>query len=372
MIINSRNIVAVIGSLAMAMLVITSCGKSGKKNSRSGNGQSVKQLQAAGATFPYPLYSKMFNEYGKTHDIQINYQAIGSGGGIRQMDNKTVDFGASDAPMSDQELKQAPAPIVHIPTCLGAVVLTYNLPNSPKLKLTPDLVADIYLGKIKKWNNQRIKAVNADIKLPDLNITVVHRSDGSGTTYIFSDYLSKISSTWKNDVGREKSLQWPVGLGGKGNPGVAGLVKQTPGAIGYVELIYSLQNHMPYASLKNKSGNFITPSLQSVSSAGNVQIPSDARISITNTAAPQGYPISGFTYLLLYKDLSTSVSSLEKAREVVHLVNWMLNQGQQYAKPLDYAPLPENALKVAEKNLKSVSYNGHPLPLTQATQAKKQ
>lgn len=338
--------------------------KSGNQNSQatqSSESGSVTDLQAAGATFPYPLYSKMFSEYGKSHKVQVNYQAIGSGGGIRQMDNKTVDFGASDAPMSDDEMKQAPAAIVHIPTCLGAVVITYNLPGSPKLKMTPEIVADMFLGKIKKWNDSRIKAANPGVNLPNTNITVVHRSDGSGTTYIFSDYLTKVSKAWESQVGTGKSLNWPVGLGGKGNPGVAGLVKQTPGAMGYVELIYALQNKMPYADLKNKSGNYVTPSLESVSQAANVTIPADARVSITNTDAAQGYPISSFTYLILYKNLNTSVSSMAKAKDVANLVWWMLNDGQQYAKPLDYAPLPDAALKVAENNLESVTYNGQKL-----------
>jgi len=339
--------------------VVFSCGKS--KKSGAQNKQGAVKLQAAGATFPYPLYSKMFNKYNDKHDVQVNYQAIGSGGGIRQLGNKTVNFGASDAPMSDEEMKQAPAAIVHVPTCLGAVVITYNLPGNPKLKMTPEIVTDMFLGKIKKWNDQRIKEVNPGVDLPDLNVTVVHRSDGSGTTFIFSDYLTKVSDVWQNKVGRGKSLSWPIGLGGKGNPGVAGLVKQTPGAIGYVELIYALQNDMPFADLKNKSGHYITPSLESVSQAANVEIPADARVSITDTDAEQGYPISSFTYLLLYKDLKTSVNSKAKAVEVVNLVDWMLHDGQQYAKPLDYAPLPDAALKVAMNNLKSVTYDGQQL-----------
>lgn len=343
----------------LAGTVLYSCGKSKKGGSQKEQGGT--KLQAAGATFPYPLYSKMFNKYNDKHDVQVNYQAIGSGGGIRQLNNKTVNFGASDAPMTDEEMKQAPAPIVHIPTCLGAVVITYNLPGSPKLKMTPDIITDMFLGKIKKWNDKRIKAVNPDVDLPDLNVTVVHRSDGSGTTFIFSDYLAKVSDAWQSKVGRGKSLSWPIGLGGKGNPGVAGLVKQTPGSIGYVELIYALQNDMPFANLKNKSGHFITPSLESVSKAANVDIPADARVSITDTDAEQGYPISSFTYLLLYKDLKTSVGSKAKAQEVVKLVDWMLHDGQQYAKPLDYAPLPDAALKVAMNNLKSVTYDGQQL-----------
>ena len=260
------------------------------------------ELIGAGATFPYPLYSKMFDVYNKEYGVKVNYQAIGSGGGIRQLINKTVDFGGSDAIMSDKELAEASAPVLHIPTCAGAVVVTYNLSGNPQLRFTPDVIADIFLGKINKWNDHRISAINPGMKLPDMNITVVHRSDGSGTTFIFSDYLSKVSGEWKEKVGAGTSLNWPAGLGGKGNPGVAGLVQQTPGSIGYVELIYALQNKMPYGTVKNKKGKFVTATIASTSLAADTNLPDDMKVSLTDTDAPEGYPISGFTWILVYKE----------------------------------------------------------------------
>src|SRR5580698_6413119 len=260
-------------------------------------------IQAAGATFPYPLYSKMFDAYAQKTGVKVNYQAVGSGAGVQQLIAKTIDFGASDAFLSDADLKSAPAAIIHVPTCLGAVVLTYNIPGNPKLRFTPAIVAGIFSGTITKWNDASIKAANPKASLPDQGIFVVHRSDGSGTSFIFTEYLSKVSADWKTKVGTGKTVNWPVGLGGKGNPGVAGLIQQTPGSVGYVELIYALQNKMPMADLQNKAGNFVTPSLTSTSVAGNVEIPSDTRISITNTDAAQGYPICSYTWLILYKEM---------------------------------------------------------------------
>jgi len=272
---NRKLIIIAIASFAIAsILMLTGYGK---------KSSSSVELMGAGATFPYPLYSKMFDEYYKENGAKVNYQAIGSGGGIRQLLNKVVDFGGTDAFLSDEELAKAPAKILHIPTCLGAVVVTYNISGNPTLKLTPDVIADIFLGKINKWNDKRIKSLNPNVKLPNANITVVHRSDGSGTTFIFSDYLSKVNSEWSKKVGRGTSLNWPVGLGGKGNPGVAGLVTQSPNSIGYVELIYALQNNMPYASIKNKKGNFVMPTLKSVSLAANIDLSDDTRVSITDT-----------------------------------------------------------------------------------------
>src|SRR4030043_2358918 len=261
-----------------------------------------QELIGAGATFPYPLYSKMFDVYSKEYGVKINSQAIGSGGGIRQLINKTVDFGGSDAIMSEADIKEASAPILHIPTCAGAVVLTYNLPGNPQLKFTPDVIGDLFLGKIGKWNDRRLSDINPGVKLPDMNVTVVHRSDGSGTTSIFSDYLSKVSREWKEKVGAGTSLNWPAGLGGKGNPGVAGLGQQTPGSIGYVELIYALQNKMSYGMVKNKNGNFWTAKLASTSKTTDTNLPDDMKVSLTETDAPEGYPISGFTWILVYKD----------------------------------------------------------------------
>ena len=319
------------------------------------------EILGAGATFPYPFYSKLFDVYSRAYNVRINYQPIGSGGGIRQLLNRTVDFGATDAFMSDKELKNSDMEIVHIPTCLGAVVITYNLPGNPGLKFTPDIIADIFLGKIKKWNDKRIKEVNPDVNLPNRKIVVVHRSDGSGTTFIFSDYLSRVNEEWKKKVGRGKSLKWPVGIGGKGNPGVAGLVKQMPGAIGYVELIYALSNNMPVGMVKNKSGKYIVPSIKSVSLAANVHMPSDTRVSLTNTEAQDGYPISSFTWLIVYKEQNYNGRSKDRAKALVDLLWWVVHNGQKYAEPLHYAPLPREAVKKAEHVLKSITYNGEPL-----------
>jgi phosphate transport system substrate-binding protein len=319
------------------------------------------ELIGAGATFPYPLYSKMYDAYYQAHGIKINYQAIGSGGGIRQLTNKTVDFGGSDAIMSGKDLKEAGAPVLHIPTCAGAVVVTYNLAGDPQLKFTPDLIADIFLGKIKKWNDPRLTAVNPEMKLPGTEITVVHRSDGSGTTAIFSSYLSKISTEWKQKVGAGPSLNWPVGLGGKGNPGVAGLVKQTPGSFGYVELIYALQNKMPYGIIRNKKGNFINPSIASTNLAANTALPDDMKVDLTDTDANEGYPIGGFTWIIVYKELNYAGRAEEKAKALVNLLWWMTHEGQKFAEPLHYAPLSKAAMGKAEKLIKSITYKKMPV-----------
>jgi phosphate transport system substrate-binding protein len=316
------------------------------------------ELLGAGATFPYPLYSKVFDAYHKETGIKINYQAIGSGGGIKQLTSRTVDFGGTDAFMSDEALEGLENPILHVPTCLGAVAVTYNLPGSPTLKITPDIVADIFLGKITKWNDARLSSLNPDVTLPDMAIVVVHRSDGSGTTFIFSDYLGKVSKEWAKTVGVGKSLNWPAGLGAKGNPGVAGLVKQLPGAVGYVELIYALQNDMPVGLIKNASGEFIEPALEAVSLAGQTELPEDTRVSITETGAEGGYPISGFTWLILYKEQNYGGRSREKAEELVRLMWWMIHEGQAFAEPLHYAPLPAGAVHKAEVILRSVTYGG--------------
>lgn len=319
------------------------------------------ELIGAGATFPYPLYSKMFDVYHKEFGTKINYQAIGSGGGIRQLTNKTVDFGGSDAIMSEKDLQEAGAPVLHISTCAGAVVVTYNLTGDPQLKFTPIIIADIFLGKIKKWNDPRITAVNPGANLPGTDIMAVHRSDGSGTTAIFSSYLSKVSPEWKGKVGAGPSLNWPLGLGGKGNPGVAGLVKQTPGSFGYVELIYALQNKMPYGTIKNKKGNFVKPTIASTSLAANTSLPDDMKVDLTDTDAADGYPISGFTWVVVYKEQNYGGKSEEKAKGAVNLLWWMTHEGQKYAEPLHYAPLSQAAVGKAEKLIKSITYNGHPL-----------
>ncbi len=344
--------------LTILLIIVACSNKDNKQPQDKSLEHSGVELLGAGATFPYPLYAKLFDTFYNLEQVKVNYQSIGSGGGIRQLLNKTVHFGASDAFMSDEEMSKTEKPIIHIPTCLGADVITYNLPNNPQLKFTPEIVADIFLGKIKNWNDQKIRAINPDVKLPNQQIVVVHRSDGSGTTFVFSDYLTKISKEWKQKVGRGTSLNWPVGLGGKGNEGVSGLVKQTPGSIAYVELIYAVSNNMPIATLKNKSGNFIMPTIETVSNAANIDIPDDTRISITNTDAPNGYPISSFTWLLLYEDLNILNINEKQAKALIDLIWWMTHDGQQLLKPLHYATLPEKAVQKVEAQLKKIKFNG--------------
>ena len=347
-------------SIILVAVILVSCGQQKQEGEQPKQGKAI-ELLGAGATFPFPLYSKMFDTYYQLNNVKINYQSIGSGGGIRQLISKTVNFGASDAFMDEEELAQAGASIIHIPTCLGADVITYNLPGITNVRFTPELIAEIFLGKIEKWNDKKIATVNPDIKLPNQQIVVVHRSDGSGTTYIFSDYLTKVSPEWEKKVGRGKSLNWPVGLGGKGNEGVSGLVKQTPGSIGYTELIYALGNNMPVAEVQNKSGNFIMPSIQSVSEAANIDLPADTRASITDTDAPNGYPMSSFTWLLLYKELNTLKIKETEAKALMDLVWWMIHDGQKLVEPLHYSPLPKEAVEKAEVLLKSVTFNGKPV-----------
>ncbi len=319
------------------------------------------ELVGAGATFPAPLYTKMFDQYNRDTGVKVNYQAIGSGGGIAQLKGKTVDFGASDAFMKDEDIKAAPAPIVHVPIVAGAVVVTTNLPGSPELKLTADVVADLFLGKIAKWDDPRLAALNPSVKFPKIAVTVVHRSDGSGTTAVFTDYLSKISPDWKQKVGMGTSVSWPAGVGAKGNAGVAGLVKQLPGSVGYVELIYALQNKMPFATLKNKSGTFVTPTLESTTAACAVPIPDDTRVSLTDTDAADGYPIAGLTWILLYKEQSYDNRPAAKAETAARLVWWMIHDGQKLAEPLEYAALSRQAVQKAEAVLRSVTFGGAPL-----------
>jgi phosphate transport system substrate-binding protein len=320
----------------------------------------VKELTAAGATFPYPLYSKWFDVYHNETSIKINYQAIGSGGGIKQLLNKTVDFSGTDAIVKDKDMPSG-NPILHFPTCLGAVAIAYNLPGNPTLKLSGEVIADIFLGKVTKWDDPRIINMNKGVKIPSRNIVVVHRSDGSGTTNVFSDFLAKVSSDWKEKVGVGKSLKWPVGLGGKGNPGVAGLIKQTKGSIGYIELAYAIQNNIPYALVRNNSGNFIEPSVESVSLAADVALPDDTRMMITNTDAAKGYPIAAWTWIIFYKEQKYGNRSAAQAKEMLKLFQWIISDAQQYNKSLLYAPLPKVAVEKAEKIIKSVTYNGKPV-----------
>jgi phosphate transport system substrate-binding protein len=312
-------------------------------------------INGAGATFPYPIYSKWFDEYGKANPgLMFNYQSIGSGGGIKQITAKTVDFGASDGPMTMDQLTQAPGRIYHIPTVMGAVVIAYNVEGVVKgLKLSGDVLADIYLGKITQWNDPRITEQNAGVALPSASIVVVHRSDGSGTSYIFTDYLSKVSSEWKNRVGKSTSVNWPLGLGGKGNEGVAGMLKQTPNSIGYVELAYAKENSLPYAFMKNQSGAYIEPTLESTSKAADgADIPSDFRASVVNSPNPEAYPIASFTWLLIYKNMDDHV----KGKAIVDFIRWAITDGQKYAQDLDYAPLPPNVVALIQKKLDQVKY----------------
>jgi len=319
-------------------------------------------VTGAGATFPYPLYSKWFYEYSNAHPgVNFNYQSIGSGGGIRQITAGTVDFGASDAPMTDGEMAKLPGPIFHIPTAIGAVTVVYNLPGiGTGLKLTADEVADIFLGKITRWNDPRIAAHNAGVKLPAEDIVVAHRSDGSGTTDIFTNYLSTVSPEWKEKVGRGKSVRWPVGLGGKGNEGVAGVVKQTPGAIGYVELAYSTQNKMTVAALRNREGTFVLPTLASTSAAaaGTAKtMPADYRVALVDAPGKDSYPICGLTWLLIYRDQNDAA----KGKALVSFLKWAMHDGQRMNAPLLYAPVPAAVVERVDRTLKQILHRGKSL-----------
>lgn len=312
------------------------------------------QLTGAGATFPYPIYSKWFSEYSKLHpDVQINYQSIGSGGGINQLKAGTVDFGASDMPLKDDLVKQIPVSFVQLPTVLGSVVPSYNISGvTAELKFTPQALAGIYLGKISKWNDPAIAKANPGVKLPDTGIVVIHRSDGSGTTFVWTDYLSKVSPEWKSSVGSNTSVSWPVGLGGKGNEGVTGMVRQTDGAIGYVELIYALQNKVPFGVVQNAAGNFVKASLESTTSAAAAAkfTPGDFRVSITNAPGKEAYPIASFTYLLI----PTHWKDAGKGKIIVDFLHWMLKDGQQMVENLNYAKLPQNLVEMEQATIQKI------------------
>jgi phosphate transport system substrate-binding protein len=311
-------------------------------------------LNGAGATFPNPMYSKWFSEYHKLHsEVQVNYQSIGSGGGIRQVIAGTVDFGASDMPMTDKQLQEAKTKILNIPTVLGADVPAYNIPEvSGELKFTPEALAGIFLGKISKWNDKAITSVNPGVNLPDKEIIVVHRSDGSGTSFIWTDYLSKVSPEWKSQVGADTSVKWPVGLGGKGNEGVAGSIRQLSGAIGYVELIYAVQNKIAYGSVRNSAGAFVKASLEGVTAAAASvpKMPDDFRVSITNAPGKDAYPISSFTWLLI----PAQAKDPAKGKILADFLNWMVSDGQKMTSELSYAPLPENVAAKVKEAIKQV------------------
>lgn len=320
----------------------------------AGVASAQTKINAAGATFPYPIYSKWFDEYHKKNpNIEINYQSVGSGAGIRQVQAGTVDFGASDGPMTDDQLRDSKIKIIHIPTVLGAVVPIYNLPGvSGEIKFTPDVLADVFLGNIKKWNDGRLAKANPGIKFPDTDIVVVHRSDGSGTTYIFTDYLSKVSSTWKDKVGKNTSVSWPVGLGGKGNEGVAGQVKQVEGSIGYVELIYALQNKIAFGSVQNKAGKFVRASLDSTTAAAASvkDMPADFRVSITDPDGKEAYPIASFTWLLVPQQWNDA----GKRKIMVDFLAWMVGDGQSMTTALNYAPLPKGVVQKIRTRIREI------------------
>jgi phosphate transport system substrate-binding protein len=311
-------------------------------------------INGAGATFPYPLYSKWFDEYAKVDpSVRFNYQSIGSGGGQKQILAQTVDFGASDGPMTDENLAKAPGKILHLPTVAGAVVAIYNLPGAPKLKHDGAILAEIFMGKITKWNDKKIPALNPDTKLPATDLVVVVRSDGSGTSYIFTDYLSSVSPAWEKAVGRNTSVKWPVGLAAKGNEGVAGQVKQLPGTIGYVELAYAHQNKLPFADLKNRTGQYVTASIESITEAlAAATVPDDFRFSMVNAAGEKAYPIAGATWLLVYEQQKDSA----KGKKMVEFLNWSITKGEGMAGSLDYAPLPEALQKRVLERVKTIKY----------------
>jgi phosphate transport system substrate-binding protein len=333
----NRRIAVLLAGLALALPVM---------------GQTT--LNGAGATFPYPMYSKWFSEYNKLHsDVQINYQSIGSGGGIRQVLNGTVDFGASDGPMSDEQLAQAKTKILHIPTVMGAVVPAYNVPGvSGEIKFTPEALAGIYLGKIQSWNDPALAKANPGVNLPNQPIIAIYRSDGSGTTFIFTDYLSKVSKDWANTVGKGTSVKWPIGMGGKGNEGVAGQVRQLQGSIGYVELIYAVQNSISYGSVRNAAGNFVKASLDGVTeaAASAQKMPADFRVSITNAPGKTAYPISSFTWLLI----PVQAKDPKNGKIIADFLNWMVTDGQKLTSQLSYAPLPESVVEKVKVAIKQV------------------
>lgn len=351
--------------LGFLMIFAIACGKesgdsAGSASSTPASRQGV-DLTGAGATFPYPLYSKWFSIYANAAGVKINYQSIGSGGGIRQLSEETVDFGASDSPMSDEEMSKAKGgPVLHIPTVLGAVVVTYNLPGvNAAIRLTPQVIADIFSGRVTKWSDTRITSLNPGVKLPNTDILVVHRSDGSGTTYIFTDYLSKAVPAWNSSVGKGKEVKWPAGLGAKGNEGVAGQVKQTPGSIGYVELAYAKQNKLPVAAVRNRDGQFIVASVPAVTAAAagaakTLPPNTDYRISIVDAPGPDSYPISSFTWILVYQRQSDG----DKGKKLVDFLNWALSTGQTEAPPLDYAPLPADMASTVRARLATVGLAG--------------
>ena len=349
--------------IILAVFILHACSsKSNKKAEAKSADTSNVALTAAGATFPMPYYNMVFKNYGDKTGTQITYGGIGSGGGIRSLTDKVVDFGATDAYLEDAQMAEMPAEIVHIPTVLGAVVIAYNLEGIDNLKLSGELLEKIFMGEITKWNDPKIKSNNAGLKLPDLAITVIVRSDGSGTTHIFSDYMSKISPKWAEKVGTGKSLQWPVGMGAKGNPGVAGTISQTQGAIGYIGSEYAFAMKIQTAQLQNSAGNYVLPTIETVSTAAQGEIPADTRVMLTNSPAPDSYPISGFTWIILYKEQNYNNRTKEQALATVKLLEWLVSEeAQGEAEKVHYAPLPASVVEKAKSILKGVTFDGTPL-----------
>lgn len=335
--------------LLIAGIFFSSCGADGSKGSLAG----------AGATFPLPYYNLAFKSYHDSTAIAVTYGGVGSGGGIRSLKDKIVDFAGTDAFLSDKEMKDMPFETIHIPSCMGAVVMAYNLPTVKNLNLSGEIVSEIFLGNITKWNDSKIAEINPNVTLPDIKITSVYRSDGSGTTYVFSDYLSKISSSWESKMGTAKALKWPVGIASKGNPGVAGTIKQTEGALGYIGSEYGFALKIPMANMRNSSGNFVLPSKETISAAASSALPKDSRVMITNSPAENAYPISCFTWLLIYKEQSYNGRSIEQAKLTIDLLKWMVgDKAQKMTEMVHYASLPKEAVNNALEALSSVTYNG--------------
>ena len=338
-------------------LLLQSCNNN---SGTTGGSSSQSTISGAGATFPYPYYNIVFRDFMRyNEDKTVNYGAIGSGGGIRSLRDHSVDFGASDAFLNEKEIESMNGEVIHIATCMGGVVMAYTLEGVDSLRLTGQLISDIYLGKIEKWNDQRIVAENPDIKLPDLDITPVYRSDGSGTTFNFSEYLSVVSQEWNRIMGKGKSLKWPAGIAAKGNPGVAGIVQQTEGAIGYIGSEYALTLRLPTAKLKNRAGNYVDATLETISAAANVTLPDDMRATITDSDDPNAYPISLFTWILVYKDQAYDNRTLEEAQDIVELLEYIISpEGQKVAAQINYAPLSEQALEINSRLIKQINYGG--------------
>ena len=342
---------------AAVLLVSCNSGSSDKK-SESKKSKTVS-LTAAGATFPLPFYNLAFKNYTKKTGTLLTYGGIGSGGGIRSLKDKVVDFGATDAFLNEKKEADMPAEIVHIPTCIGAVVIAFNLQGIENLKLSNQNLADIFMGNIKNWNDKKIQKSNPNLNLPEIKINVVHRSDGSGTTYIFSDFMSKISTSWKQKVGKGKSLKWPVGMGAKGNPGVAGTIKQTPGAIGYIGSEFAFAQKIAVAKIENSAGKFILPNLESISAAAQGEIPENTKVMLTNSADPNAYPISGFTWLILYKEQNYNGRSEMQAEETIKFLYWIIDkEAQALAQQVNYAALPDKTILKAKEILKTIVYDG--------------